>query len=79
VRIRCFDGASAEADFSENKHVSEGLFGLIIRWLNTGVLKKNKQATVCFISDRAVFSIIIILELFAKLFFNLKMGHSVTF
>ena len=49
VRIGSFSGASTETDFSKNNHVPEGLFGLIIGWLNTGVSKKSKEAVVFFI------------------------------
>jgi len=46
VRIRSFDGASTEADFSENSHVPEGLFGLIIGWLNIGVFEKSERSLI---------------------------------
>ena len=48
VRIRAIGGAGAEADFSKNNHISEGLFGLIIGWLNTGKSKEGKEAVVFF-------------------------------
>ena len=49
VRIGSFSGAGAEADFSKNNHIPEGLFGLIISWLNTGVSEKSKEAIGFFI------------------------------
>ena len=49
VRIGSFSRAGAEADFSKNNHISEGLFGLIIGWLNTGKSKEGKEAVVFFL------------------------------
>ena len=42
VRIRAIGGASAEADFSEDHHVSERLFGLVVGGLDIRVFKECK-------------------------------------
>jgi hypothetical protein len=46
VRIRALGRASAEADFSENHHISQRLFGLIVGGLNIRVFEEGKQAMV---------------------------------
>ena len=40
--------AGAEADFSKDHHVAQGLFGLVISGWNVWVFQKGKEAIVFF-------------------------------
>ena len=49
-------GAGTEADLSENHHISQRLFGLIVGRLNIRIFEEGKQAMIFFFRIKQLFS-----------------------
>jgi hypothetical protein len=56
VRVRTIGGTGTEADFSENHHISQRLFGLIVGGLNIRVFEESKKAMVFLFGVEQSFS-----------------------